>query len=192
VSSTTDASLAGGPGPVALVGFMGAGKSSVGRALAARLGLAFVDCDEVIAREAGPIPQIFARSGEAGFRSLEREVVRRVLADAGVHPRVVALGGGAVLSSEVREALAGFPLVVWLTAPIDDLWRRVTSGGEAERPLAADLEAFRARYEERAALYEQVAGARVANNAARDLAAVVDEIAALLAPIRGAPVGGRP
>jgi shikimate kinase len=161
---------------------MGAGKSSVGRALATRLGLAFVDCDEVIAREAGPIPQIFARSGEAGFRALEREVVRRVLADACVHPRVVALGG----------ALAGFPLVVWLTAPVDDLWRRVTSGGEGERPLAADLEAFRARYEERAALYEQVAGARVANGAARDLADVVDEIAALLVPVRGAPVGGRP
>jgi shikimate kinase len=171
---------------------MGAGKTSVGRALAVRLDLPFVDCDEVIAREAAPIPEIFAQSGEAGFRALEREVVLRLLADACVHLCVVALGGGAVLSPEVREALAGFPNVVWLTASVDDLWRRVTSGGEAERPLADDLEAFRARYEERAALYEQVAGARVANGAERDLAAVVDDIAGLLAPVGGASRGGRP
>ena len=178
---------------VALVGFMGAGKSSVGRALAARLELPFVDCDEVIAREAGPIPDIFADAGEAGFRAVEREVVRRVLAAACERPCVVALGGGAVLSGDVREALTRLPHVVWLTAPVADLWRRVSSAGESGRPLAAEHEAFRALYEERATLYEEVADARVVNDASRDLADVLDEIATLLAPVApGVFAGGLP
>ena len=189
MSRAVDASQVAGPSPaarsqaVALVGFMGAGKSSVGRALAARLELPFVDCDEVIAGEAGPILDIFADAGEAGFRAVEREVVRRLLAEACERPCVVALGGGAVLSDDVREALARLPHVVWLTAPVEDLWRRVSSAGEPGRPLAAARETFRARYEERAALYEEVADACVVNSGDRDLADVLDEIVTLLAPV---------
>ena len=172
---------------------MGAGKSSVGRALAARLELPFVDCDEVIACEAGPIPGIFRDFGEAGFRAVEREVVTRLLAEACESARVVALGGGAVLSAEVREALARLPHVVWLTASEEDLWRRVTSAGEPGRPLAAERETFRARYEERAVLYREVADACVANDATRDLADVVSEIVLVMAvPARGATAGGAP
>lgn len=164
---------------VVLVGFMGAGKSHVGAALAERLGLPFVDCDALIEREAGPIPQIFAERGEEGFRKLERDVVTGALRRALVDPAVVALGGGAVLSADVRSALARFPNVVWLTAPLETLWRRVSSAPDA-RPLARDEAGFRRLFEERAGLYAQVARVCVANDGTRSAGAVVDELTARL------------
>lgn len=172
---------------------MGAGKSRVGRALAARLGLPFVDCDALIAAESGrPIREIFASAGEAGFRELERDAVLRVLGEARERPGVVALGGGAVLSGEVRDALACFPHVVWLTAPVGDLWRRVASSAGAARPLATDEAAFRRLFAERAAIYARVARVQIGNDATRGLADVVDEIAALVGAADAAPAGGPP
>ena len=94
------------PGPfrnLALIGFMGAGKTTAGEALAARLGWAFLDADREIEREAGrEIPAIFAEDGEPGFRALEERVVERLLTQPNA---VIALGGGAVLSAVTRERL---------------------------------------------------------------------------------------
>jgi shikimate kinase len=161
---------------VVLVGFMGAGKSTVGQALAERRGLPFIDCDRLIEQEAGPIEDIFAAYGEAGFRTLEREVVLRVLSGAGERAQVVALGGGAVLGEEVRSELAQFTHVVWLTASVDEAWERAGAGQGALRPLARDEASFRRLFDERAGLYAAVARARVASDGARDVGAVVEEI----------------
>ncbi|HWP34554.1 MAG TPA: shikimate kinase, partial [Thermodesulfobacteriota bacterium] len=99
--------LAAGPAPagrnLVLVGLMGAGKSAVGRALAARLGRPFVDTDALVEARAGrPIPAIFAAGGEAAFRALEREVVAEVASRGG---QVIATGGGAVVDPASRAAL---------------------------------------------------------------------------------------
>ena len=161
---------------VVLVGFMGAGKSTAGRALAARCAVPFVDCDEVIEQEHGPIDAIFAEGGEQAFRSLEQEAVLRALDEALASARVVALGGGAVTSEAVRRRLAAFAHVVWLDVPLEDAWRRVGAGEEASRPLARDREAFAALFAQRRALYEEVAGVRVAAGEGSDVGAVVDEI----------------
>ena len=160
-----------------LVGFMGAGKSTTGRALAARCGLPFVDCDEVIERERGPIDAIFAEAGERGFRELEREVVVRVLDEAARSPRVVALGGGAVTSDDVRRRLTGFAHVVWLDVSLEESWLR--AGGDATRPLARDREAFARLFEQRRALYAEVATVRVASGDGAVVEAVVDEVVRL-------------
>ncbi|MEH3155353.1 MAG: shikimate kinase [Gordonia paraffinivorans] len=118
------------PRPVAvLVGFMGAGKSTVGAALARLLDVSLVDTDAEIVRRAGrPIPQIFVDDGEQAFRDLEAQVIADVLA---THPGVVALGGGAVTTAAVREALAGHA-VVHLDVTPDAGWGRVRG---SDRPL---------------------------------------------------------
>ena len=133
----------GRPQAVALVGFMGAGKSAVGRELAAALGIPFVDTDELVVAEAGPIAAIFAERGEAGFRALEEDVVTAAISAAADSPCVLALGGGAVLSEAVREALRSLPHVVWLAAPPEELWARVAGEGPRVRPLAADEPSFK-------------------------------------------------
>ena len=118
---------------IALVGPMGVGKSSVGRALARLSGLPFADSDEAIVAEAGmDIPAIFAREGEAGFRSRESWVLAKLLAGG---PLVLATGGGAVLAPENRALLHEAAQVVWLHAPAAVLARRVEGGGS--RPLLA-------------------------------------------------------
>jgi shikimate kinase len=166
---------------VALVGFMAAGKSAVGRLAARHLEVPFVDTDALIVEREGSIAEIFAVRGEQVFRGIERDVVVGVLESALHEPCVVALGGGAVLSGEVREALARFPHVAWLTAPADVLWARtrgVTTGG---RPLADDEEAFRGLLVERNELYRRVATVEVLNDGSRALAAVAEEIVSLAA-----------
>ncbi|MCA9606513.1 MAG: 3-dehydroquinate synthase, partial [Myxococcales bacterium] len=124
-------------GWVFLSGPMGAGKSTLGRALAERRSARFVDLDAVIEADAGrSIPAIFAEEGERGFRAREREAARRLLAEA---PAVVALGGGTVTDLETRRALLEAGILITLTAPVATLRSRL---GEGEgRPLAADLEA---------------------------------------------------
>jgi len=172
------------PAPVALVGFMGSGKSAVGRALAAVLGLPFVDCDEVISETAGPIPDIMAQSGEAGFRAIERTVTLDALERSLVEPCVVALGGGAVLDGDVREALKRLPHVAWLTAPVGVMWERVRRAGLAGRPLAHDEAGFARLYEERVPLYEKVASLVVVNDGSMNLAEVAASLLARMATIR--------
>jgi len=117
-----------------LVGMMGAGKSTVGCALAARLGRRFVDTDAEIEREQGcAVAEIFARDGEAGFRALERAMVTRWLGE----PAVVALGGGAVAQPEIRAACLRSGTLVWLRARPETLLARLGEG--ATRPLLAGL-----------------------------------------------------
>jgi shikimate kinase len=172
---------------VALVGFMASGKSAVGRLAAKRLRVPFIDTDALIEAREGPIAEIFAARGELVFRGIERDVVVEVLERARREPCIVALGGGAVLSGDVREALGRLPHVAWLTAPAEVLWARAAA--RRGRPLAKDQPAFDRLYEERNDLYRRVASAEVLNDGSRALAAVADEIAALAADgaLRAAP-----
>lgn len=116
---------------VVLIGMMGAGKSSVGRRLAARLGLPFVDADAEIESAAGSsITDIFARHGEAHFREGERKVIARLL---GSGPQVLATGGGAWMNEQTRDSVAAGGVSVWLKADIETLARRVRRRND--RPL---------------------------------------------------------
>src|SRR5947207_11832163 len=116
---------------IVLVGMMGAGKSSIGRRLAARLGIPYVDADAEIEAAAGmTIEEIFADYGEASFRSGERRVIARLL-EAG--PQVLAAGGGAFMHPETRAVIRRNGVSVWLKADFDVLLRRVTRRND--RPL---------------------------------------------------------
>jgi shikimate kinase len=119
---------------IVLVGMMGVGKSSVGRRLAARLGVPFVDADTEIEKSANmSIAEIFARHGEAYFRSGEARVIARLL-DSG--PQVLASGGGAVMNPDTRAAIKAKGVSIWLKAEIDVLLRRVAKR-KNERPMLA-------------------------------------------------------
>ncbi len=120
-----------GPRPIVLTGMMGAGKTVMGRRLAAHLGLDFVDSDIEIETAAGmTIPDIFARHGEAFFRDRENRVVGRLI---GGGPRVVATGGGAFIHPATRAAIKAGSLSVWIRADFDVLMRRVRK--RSNRPL---------------------------------------------------------
>jgi shikimate kinase len=124
---------------VVLVGLMASGKTSVGRILAQKLGLPFVDADHEIETAAQmSIPEIFAMHGEPFFRSGERRVIQRLLRDG---PRVLATGGGAFMNAETRENIRARAVSVWLKADFDTLMRRVRR--RTNRPLlqTADPEA---------------------------------------------------
>ncbi|WP_156034220.1 shikimate kinase [Bosea sp. 117] len=116
---------------IVLVGMMGAGKSSLGKRLARRMGLPFVDADTEIEHAAGmTIPEIFAQHGEPAFRAGEKRVIARLLEGA---PNVVATGGGAFMNGETRAAIAERGVSVWLKAELDVLLRRVRR--RDDRPL---------------------------------------------------------
>jgi len=126
-----------GRGSIVLVGMMGAGKSSVGRRLAARLGIPFVDADSKIEEAAQmTIPDIFDTYGEADFRSAEARVIGRLLDDG---PQVLATGGGAFINPDTRAAIRAKGISLWLNADFDVLLRRVKR--RSDRPLltAGDL-----------------------------------------------------
>lgn len=130
------------PRRIVLTGFMGAGKSTVGRLLAARLGWPFLDIDSVITDEqARTVAQIFAGHGESHFRRLEAETIARVLDPDHEHPQaIVALGGGAIETEIVRRMLVGSEaVIIFLSAPLTELLARCHSGiDEAPvRPLLA-------------------------------------------------------
>lgn len=117
--------------PIVLVGLMGAGKSCIGRRLATRLGLAFVDADREIEQAAGcSIPEIFQRHGEDAFRDGERRVILRLL-DGG--PHVLATGGGAFMDPRTRHSIREKALSIWLRADLELLARRVQRRND--RPL---------------------------------------------------------
>ena len=119
--------------PIVLVGLMGAGKSTVGRRLAKRLGLPFVDADAEIEAAAGlSVAGIFERHGEAHFRDLERRVIDR-LVEGG--PRVIATGGGAFMNPETRALILSRCTAIWLDGDIDTLAARAARRGR--RPLLA-------------------------------------------------------
>jgi shikimate kinase/3-dehydroquinate synthase len=134
-------------------GFMGAGKSSAAKTVAAELGVQAVDSDHEIERELGePIESWFDRNGEAAFRTLEEEIVLRLLERPDL--RVLALGGGSLGSDRVQDALSRH-VVVYLDVDTESAWRRC--GGS--RPLARDRNRFEQLHEERRPLYEQLADA---------------------------------
>jgi 3-dehydroquinate synthetase/shikimate kinase len=140
---------------VALVGFMGAGKTTIGKEVAERIGRPFVDLDRALEDAAGePIPKLFEQ-GEAFFRAQEAKLTVERLRSA--EPSVLALGGGAVGSEQVRAALRERALTVLLDVSVDEAWQRAKSG---DRPLARDELTFRALYEKRRPLYDEVADAR--------------------------------
>jgi shikimate kinase len=145
-----------------LVGLPGSGKSTIGRRLAKALGVGFLDTDAAIEQQTGRrIADIFATDGEQEFRRIEEDAVRAALAD---HDGVVSLGGGAVTSPGVCEALAGHT-VIYLEISAGEGVRR--TGGSAVRPLLAGpdrADKFRALMAERVPLYRRVSTIRVDTN----------------------------
>ena len=142
-------------GAVVLIGFMGAGKSTVGRALAQHMGWTFEDLDEHIERREGrKVPEIFRDLGEVEFRRAEHDALKELLEglQAGAE-KVIALGGGAFAQEHNARLLeAGKIPTVFLDADVDELWRRCQSQAEEqgiERPLLSGLEGFRQLYEKR-------------------------------------------
>ena len=133
---------------------MGAGKSTLGEALAQRVGRPFVDIDREIEREQ-PIARIFETGGEAAFRLREAKHARDAL-DSGI-PAVIALGGGAVGTDQIRKALGNRAVTILVEVAAAEAWQRVEGSG---RPLAQDEAAFRALFDERRPLYDDAADAR--------------------------------
>ncbi|MEE8355301.1 MAG: shikimate kinase [Candidatus Bathyarchaeia archaeon] len=121
---------------VAIFGFMGVGKSSVGRLVAEALGMEFVDLDETIVADAGmEIPSIFRERGEKGFRELEKEATRIIASRDGV---VIACGGGTVLDEDNLEALRRNSKMILLTADPETILRRVEADGDTRPLLSAE------------------------------------------------------
>jgi len=135
---------------LALIGFMGAGKSRLGRELARLTQRPFVDTDREIEKRHGPIDELFER-GEPEFRRIEEQIVAEALAGP---TAVIALGGGAVVSEATRKRLRRTEFVAWVTVDVDTAWSRVRNSG---RPLARDRERFGRLFEEREVLYDVLA-----------------------------------
>ena len=170
---------------IVLVGMMGVGKSSIGRRLATRLDIPFVDADAEIEKAAGmSITDIFAHRGEADFRSGEARVIVRLL-DGG--PQVLAAGGGAFMNDGTREAIREKGVSIWLKADLDVLLRRI-SKRRNERPLlqTGDPEAtLRALLIEREPTYAQADLTMHSREVAHD--SIVADIVAALGAFLDAP-----
>lgn len=132
-----------------LIGFMGCGKSTVGRALAEELGWSFVDLDEDIERgHNATIAGIFDSCGETAFRGIETAALRdRIRNVQSGHPQVISLGGGTFLSDENFELVSNNGVTVWLDCPFSRIERRIA--GQTHRPLARDPEQLRNLFETR-------------------------------------------
>lgn len=176
--------------PITLIGLMGAGKSSIGKRLAARLGLPFVDADDEIETAAGmTIADIFERFGEAHFRDGERRVIARLIDG---RPKVIATGGGAFMDAQTRELILSRTLAVWLDADIVTLVERVRRRGH--RPLLKGKDAgevLRALAAVRAPVYA-LAPIRVASKPGPHHETVDAIIAALAAANADANAGEQP
>lgn len=139
---------------VVMVGMMGAGKTAVGRALAVKLGVPFVDSDAKIVEAANmSVPEIFARDGEAFFRKREAQVIARLLDQA---PGILSVGGGAFLSAANQQEISAKGVSVWLNADLDLLWSRVRH--RDTRPLLRTKnprETLTALFADRVPLYEK-------------------------------------
>jgi len=170
---------------VFLVGFMGAGKSSVGRALGQLLGWVFEDLDVRIEREAGStIAEMFQAFGEQHFRRVERIILQDVLLELrGGANRVIALGGGTFAQEENHKILqaSGVP-TVFLAAPLEELWQRCQADPRAERPLRTSADKFRETYKAREKFYRN-ASVRVETEG-KAVEAIAAEIAGVLKSLR--------
>jgi shikimate kinase len=134
-----------------LVGFMGTGKTTLGRAVADRMGLPFVDLDERIEAASGmTVAEIFAAEGEAGFRRRESDALRRWVSTG--EPAVVATGGGAFAIEENRVLMKSSGVVVWLDVPVGELLERIEG---ADRPLWSSPEEVRTLHGRREGSYRE-------------------------------------
>jgi shikimate kinase / 3-dehydroquinate synthase len=144
---------------VALVGFMGAGKSTLGPVLAEKLGRRFVSVDAMVEeRASASVAELFSKQGEAAFRELEEGAAADVLWSG--PPAVVELGGGGLGSAPTRRALEQRAFALLVETTPEEAWERVAG---TDRPLAADPDRFRSLFEERRALYEETADGRARN-----------------------------
>jgi shikimate kinase len=169
---------------VFLVGFMGAGKSSVGRALGQHLNWMFEDLDDrIVARERRTVAEIFRNSGESEFRRAERAALQQILEELrGGVAKIIALGGGAFVQEENAALLqaSGVP-AVFLDAPVEELWQRCSAQARetgAQRPLLQSQEQFRKLYAARRRSYSR-AGVEVPTGG-RPVEAIAAEIARTL------------
>ncbi len=169
---------------LAVIGFMGCGKSAVARLLAAKLGWNFLDTDDQIEIHSGQtIEAIFAKQGEAGFRKIERQLIPEILLKA--KQTVIALGGGAVLSTRVRQALASSCHVLWLWAPLEECLKRMSRSGKS-RPLLRWRKSFASRerlLQERVRFYACSSDLLVANldgNLEQTVGLIYEEISSSL------------
>ncbi len=156
---------------IVCIGFMGAGKSTAARSLAATMGVGEVDVDRVIeARLGKPISRVFAEDGAARFREAEEQVTLELL--SATENKVLALGGGTVTHERVREALADH-LVIWLDVPLETAWARVEGSG---RPLAKERASFERLYAEREPLYADLADVTVPAVRSQEMPAVLEAL----------------
>jgi shikimate kinase len=178
-SSQVCSDVTSSPSHVALIGFMGAGKTTLGRALAGRLDWAFQDLDDLIVqREGRCVEQIFEESGEPYFRQLETRVLREVTAQGSASRLILALGGGAFVNTENQALLREAKFItIFLDASSEELFQRCQEPGVG-RPLRQDLGRFSQLYKDRrpeylkCSLRIQTAGteiAAVAENIIREL-----------------------
>jgi shikimate kinase/3-dehydroquinate synthase len=144
---------------IALIGFMGAGKTTIGKKVARLTERPFIDLDEEIEKRHGSIPTLFAERGEPEFRRIEEELACEFLCSG--DRDVIALGGGAVMSEATRNELRRRAFTVWIDVDVDHAWARVRASG---RPLARDPDAFARLHEARATVYAEAADGR-GNNA---------------------------
>jgi shikimate kinase len=171
---------------VVLIGMMGAGKSSIGRRLAVRLGLPFIDADAEIEKAAGmTIEEIFTAHGEPYFRAGETRVIARLLEGG---PQVLATGGGAYMNPETRAAIRAKGIAVWLRATLDVLSRRIKRRGD--RPLLKNsdpLETLKRLIDERYPVYAEAEVTVESRDVPHET--IVDEIIAGLQPYVAAAAG---
>src|SRR5277367_5267644 len=162
-----------------LVGFMGSGKSAVGRLLADELGWFFADIDEDIEKTEGvSIAEIFDNRGEEEFRRLEQEALRKRVQEVECgKPMVMALGGGAFADPENRKMLEERGVTIWLDCPFPRICARVD--GETHRPLARDPEKFQRLFDGRRDMYSK---------AEHRIEADTDDTAAIVADILKLPI----
>lgn len=159
---------------IVLVGFMGAGKTSVGERLAVKLNLPLLDTDQLIAKELGmSIPEIFESHGEAYFREQEVAMLARLKGESGI----ISTGGGIVLTEASRRMLKEFPHVVFLKVEIDQLVERIQKDKKNVRPLFLNHspEAFQEIYFNRLPLYQEV-GKVIIENQAKTIDEITNEI----------------
>lgn len=187
IGTAHPARTAGRGGNIFLVGLMGAGKTSVGKLLARRLGKTFLDCDHEIERTTGVrIPVIFEIEGEEGFRARERKMLAELARGSDL---VLATGGGAVLAAENRRVLMQNGLVVYLRAAPHDLYQRTRH--DRNRPLlqtADPLAKLTALFAERDPLYREVADA-IVDTGHQSVSALAHRLEQKLAQFALDPVG---
>jgi XRE family aerobic/anaerobic benzoate catabolism transcriptional regulator len=176
-----DAAAPARPGMITLVGLRGAGKSTLGAALAGRLGRPFVELDQEVEALAGlPLSQIFEIHGETYYRRLEREAIERLLTEA--EPGVVAAGGGVVTHPESWTLLKRFTRTVWLRARPEQHYRRVMAQGDL-RPMRnrpAAMAELRSLLAARERFYAEASA--TVDTSSLDVAAAVEALAALASP----------